>query len=125
MSQEHQVLLNELRFAIAAELAVLHELADDLGEIGFDEEASRVEACAQDLEQEGHPMDLANDAVPKLKAIIARLWESKHPHLVKISRRMQQTCRSISSRAVKVMTETQPIDEADKPADPGSNGKTS
>jgi hypothetical protein len=120
MSQEHQVLLDELRFAIAAELAVLHELAEDLGEIGFDEEAARVDACARDLEKEGHPMDLASDAVPKLKAIVARLWESKHPHLVKISRRLQKTCKSISTRAVKVMTETQPIDEADKPS---NNGK--
>lgn len=115
MSREHEVLLAELRFAIAAELTVLHELADDLGEIGFDAEAARVEACARILEEDGHPMELANKAIPQIKTVIARLWESKHPHLVKISRRMQQTCKSISQRAVKVMTETQPIDEADRP----------
>ncbi len=122
MSHEHEVLLAELRFAIAAELTVLHELAEDLGEIGFDEEALRVEACARDLEKDGHPMDLAKEVVPKIKSIAARLWESKHPHLVKISRRLQRTSKAISTRAMKILTETQPIDEADRP---GGNGKPS
>lgn len=115
MSQEHKILVDNVSKAIATQIAVLHELAEDLAELGFDEEAHRIDKTAIDLDREEHPVTLVREAVPLLRAVAARLQETTSHQMDQVAQRILQSARALAGRADRVLSETQPIDDEDKP----------
>lgn len=116
MSREHETLLDHVRSAIASQASVIRELADELVDYGLDEESRRLRECASELERDGHPMDQVRCIVPILRSIAARLGELglNKPEL-RLADKLRACAIALARRHDRVLTETQPIDEEDKP----------
>lgn len=119
VSREHEVLLDDVRTTISAQVSVIRRIEDDVRAKGFDEEARRLRECAAELGGAEHPMDGVRCVVPILRSIAARLAEAglNTPEL-RVSDRLRTCATSLSRRHDRVLTETQPIDESDKPSKP-------
>lgn len=114
MSREHKILVDGVRKAIATQIVVLHELAEDLCDLGLDEEARRIDECASKLDEERHPVELVREAVPVLRAVAARLQETGMRNMDKLAQALLASARALAGRADRVLTETQPITEDDE-----------
>jgi len=116
MSREHEILLDDVRQAIASQAAVIRELADELVDYGLDEEVRRLRECASGLDHNGHPMDLVRTVVPVLRSISARLGEAGlNRRDLRLGDRLRACAIALSRRHDRVLSDTQPIDDGDKP----------
>lgn len=110
MSREHEILMNDVRAAVASQGMVIRRVADELVE-----EVIRLHQCVDALEGDRHPMDAIRRVIPVLRSVATKFGDAGgNRREVSLGDRLRACAVLLSHRHDRVLTDTQPIVAVDR-----------